>query len=335
MSQCTTCGQCLVNEAKITALVDHFQKTFELNHSLWQERNKNFLFLLCVVGVELLIIFRTEGVISVMADVYSKFLREKSTVDIASGFPFDLLVTILLVVILYLMIQIYHRTSHINRTFGYIKIVEDDIRTVLDISGDGEKSFTRESEYYQKHWRYLLKLTGIVYALILGALLLPIIYGIGKPLEPATEVSAEVILASVNVLVLLMIVVYYVSYFYLTLEPYVTGDKAVISLSLVPATLSSGVRKAGDQFRLWRQGLSSGRFRSALRTAIFFYGVPYGIAVTLLSYAFDYWMGHADLISLKAAVELVLFIILFGLFSCLWIYRHRRMWTSNEGVGGG
>src|SRR3712207_4007359 len=101
MSTCPACGKEPIAEKRAEILAEHFQKTFELNHSLWEERNKNFLVLLGVAGVELLLIYRTDGVLRVIADFYSKFLKDKSPDDIASGFPFNLLISILLVVILY------------------------------------------------------------------------------------------------------------------------------------------------------------------------------------------------------------------------------------------
>lgn len=223
MATCTACGKEPIAEKKAEILADHFQKTFEHNHSLWEERNKNFLVLLGVTGVELLLIYRTDGVLSVIADFYSKFLKDKSPDEIARGFPFNLLISILLVVILYLMIQISHRTSHITRTYGYLEQVERDIRNTLEITSG--HSLTREGEYYRNTQRYLSKLTGAVYALLLGALLLLVGYGKVWPLRPTVTISIDTLLPAVDVLVLGMTGVFYINYLYLSIETYHIGER--------------------------------------------------------------------------------------------------------------
>ena len=42
-----------------TALVEHYQKTYELTYKLWQQRNRTFLLLLAVIAAATFLSFRT------------------------------------------------------------------------------------------------------------------------------------------------------------------------------------------------------------------------------------------------------------------------------------
>jgi uncharacterized membrane-anchored protein YitT (DUF2179 family) len=318
MATCPACGKEPIAEKKAEVLAEHFQKTFEFNHSRWEERNKNFLVLLGITGVELLLIYRTDGVLRVMADFYSNFLKDKGPDDIASGFPFNLLISILLIVILYLMIQIYHRTSHINSTYGYLEKVEGELRNTLEITIG--HSLTREGAYYKNNQRYLLKLTGVVYALILGALLLFIAYGKIRPLRRATTISIDTLLPTVDVLVLAIIAVYYFNYLYLLLEPYIAGDI---------------VKHVREWIRARRDVLSSGEFLKMLFSAVILYGLPYSLITVVMIYLFEYGIEWANLSwwkGVKALLLIVLISIVFGIFSSLWLLRTQQRVAQQDGV---
>lgn len=327
MAICSACGKEPIAEKKAEVLAEHFQKTFELNHSLWEERNKNFLVLLGVTGVELLLIYRTDGVLRVIADFYSRFLKDKSPHDIANGFPFNLLISIILVVILYLMIQIYHRTSHINRTYGYLEKVESDLRNTLEITtGD---SLTREGAYYKNNPRYLLKLTGVVYALLLGTLLLFVGYGKVWLLRPTITISIDTLLPAVDVLVFGITTIYYFSYLSLTLETFVIYDRAKRVYSSAKTHLNS----LREWTRAWRAMLSNGKFWRMLFPAVIFYGIPYSLITVVVIYLFVYGMEWPSLSwwkGVKALLLLVLISIVFGIFSSLWLFRTRQQWATQQ-----
>lgn len=224
MKNCPECSAVLTEETQIQAaevLAEHYQKTFELNHSLWEERNKNFLILLLVAGFEILITYRTPSLTSFFTDLYNHFIAptpSKTTEDISQGFPFQLLQTILLMVILYLLIQIYHRTTHIKRTYNYLKELETDIRAAL-ASHAGTHSFTREGDYYYNpdNQPQLMKLTGIIYSLLLGALLLLVSFGGFWMGDSATGKSA------LDWFIIAIIFLYFGHYFYLAAKSVFTN----------------------------------------------------------------------------------------------------------------
>lgn len=327
MAICPTCGKEPLTEKRADVLAEHFQKTFELNHSLWVERNKNFLVLLGVAGVELLLIYRTDGVLRVITDFYSKFLRDKNPEDIASGFPFNLLISILLVMILYLMIQIYHRTSHITRTFGYLEKVESDLRNTLEITtGD---SLTREGDYYKNNQRYLLKGTGVVYSLLLGALLIFVGYGRLSPLRLTATISIDTLLPVVDVLVVGMIALYYLNYFYLSLETYITGDRA----KRIYRSAKTHLNSLWEWLRAWRAALSTGGFLKMLFPMTIFYGIPYSLITVIVIYLFVGGIerpGPLWLKGVKALLLVVCFSIVFGIFSSFLLSRVRRQCAAQQ-----
>jgi hypothetical protein len=327
MAACSACGKEPIAEKKAEVLADHFQKTFEFNHSRWEERNKNFLVLLGVTGVELLLIYRTDGVLRVIADFYSNFLKDKSPEDIANGFPFNLLISILLVVILYLMIQIYHRTSHINSTYGYLEKVEGELRDTLEITTG--HSLTREGDYYKNNQRLLLKLTGVVYALILGALLLFVGYGKIWPLRLTYVISIDTLLPAVDVLLVGIITIYYFSYLYLSLETFIIGDRAKHFYSSAKTRLI----RLQEWMHARREVLSSGKFLRMLFSAVILYGIPYSLITVVIIYLFGYGMEWPSLSggeAIKALLLILLISIVFGLFSSLWLFRTRQQWAAQK-----
>lgn len=327
MSTCPACGKEPIAEKRAEILAEHFQKTFELNHSLWEERNKNFLVLLGVAGVELLLIYRTDGVLRVMADFYSKFLKDKSPDDIAGGFPFNLLISILLVVILYLMIQISHRTSHIKRTYRYLEQVESELRNTLEISTG--HSLTREGDYYRNNQSYIFKLTGAVYALLLGALLLFVGYGKLQPLRPTSSISFDTLLPVVDVLVLVMTAIFYINYLSLALGRYVSGEKSQHVFGPIKTWLISLQQWAGTR----RAMLSTDKFLRMLFTVMILYGIPYSLVTATVIYLFIFGMEWPTLSwskGIKAITFIMLLSFIFGLFSSLWLFRTRQHWAAQE-----
>jgi hypothetical protein len=327
MPTCPTCGKEPIAEKRAEVLAEHFQKTFELNHSLWEERNKNFLVLLGVAGVELLLIYRTEGVLRVIADFYSKFLKDKSPDDIASGFPFNLLISILLVVILYLMIQISHRTRHIKRTYGYLELVESDLRRTLEITTG--HSLTREGDYYRNNQSYIFTLTGIVYALLLGVLLFLVGYGKLRPLRPTSTISIDTLLPVVDVLVLIMTAIFYIDYLSLALKKYVSHERAEHVFGSINVWLISLRHKV----RTLRAMLSSDKFHRTLFPSMLLYGVPYNLIAATVSYLLVFGMEWPTLSwskVLKTLTFIALLSFIFGLFSSLLLSRARQRQINQE-----
>ncbi|MEM9723233.1 MAG: hypothetical protein AAGA10_28450 [Bacteroidota bacterium] len=156
-------------------LAEHYQKTFELTLKFWESRNRTFLLLLFVIGLGTLLTFKANQADSLLIDFIAGFLKIEDSNrinELRLTFPYSLMQSILLVVIFYLMVQLFHRTNSINRNYDYLGKMEKEIR--LELWGKpclDTISFTRESEHYIKSQQPLKKFIKYSYTGILGLLL--------------------------------------------------------------------------------------------------------------------------------------------------------------------
>lgn len=154
-------------------MVDHYQKTYELTFDLWASRNKTFLLLLGLVGSAPLITFPALGTRSLVFLYlgHALGLKETELLALQNGFPFGILQAIFLFVILYLMVNLYHRTRYVLRNYAYLSALETDIRQALGLGKDNV-AFTRESTFYWGHRDILSGAVKYVYIVLLAGLLL-------------------------------------------------------------------------------------------------------------------------------------------------------------------
>lgn len=158
---------------EIELFVEHYEKTYETTLKVWEQRNRTFLILLVVVGVATLITFNVPEAQPLLADLIAKVLAIKESTRIAAlrtSLPYGLIQSILLMVILYLMVIVYHRTTFILRNYRYLEAVEKEIREGLELPDDSI-AFSREGSFYKEHKPYLSKLVGLAYIVMLGVLL--------------------------------------------------------------------------------------------------------------------------------------------------------------------
>jgi hypothetical protein len=158
---------------KVDILAEHYQKTFELALLTWEKRNLTFHLLLAVVGGATLLTFNVPQAQPLLVDLVMRTLeiQDNSRVqELRSSFPYGLIQSILLMVIMYLTLLLYHRTATIQRFYKYMAFLEDEIRAELGLA-DTAISFTRESTFYQTHKPVLGKFVAATYNLMLGQLL--------------------------------------------------------------------------------------------------------------------------------------------------------------------
>lgn len=157
----------------IDLLAEHYEKTYETTLKVWEQRNRTFLILLAVVGVATLLTFNVPQAQPLLVDLIAKVLAIKDTARIAAlrvSLPYGLIQSILLMVIVYLMVILYHRTTFILRNYQYLDSVEKEIREGLKFPDD-KVAFSREGSFYKEHKPYLSKLVGLAYIVMLGVLL--------------------------------------------------------------------------------------------------------------------------------------------------------------------
>jgi hypothetical protein len=155
-------------------LADHYQKTYELTLETWKERNRSFLLLLAVIGTASLLTFNVEQAQPLLGDLIAKIFSITDATrrgELGDSFPYGLIQSILLMVVLYLMVTLCHRTTSINRHYRYLQSLEQELRNLLALGSDSV-GFTREGAFYwgERHWA--LSVVGYAYKGMLGLLLL-------------------------------------------------------------------------------------------------------------------------------------------------------------------
>ncbi len=154
-------------------LADHYQKTFELTLTTWEKRNQTFLLLLAVVGVATLLTFKVSQAEPLLVDLVVKLLDIKEEVrydELRRSFPYGLIQSILLMVIMYLTLILYHRTATIQRFYRYLAKLETELRSELALPVTAV-TFTRESTFYSEHNPILGRFVAMSYIALLGCLL--------------------------------------------------------------------------------------------------------------------------------------------------------------------
>ena len=155
---------------KAELLVQHYQDTYQLTYQLWQQRNRLFLILLGVVALASLLTYAPETN-SILLLWIGKVLGISDQKALTASVPFALLQAAFLVVVFYLMVNLFHRALYILRNYRYLGELEKEIRTTLQLN-EADLAFTRESRFYWSDRSWVLGTVKYVYIVFLGSLLL-------------------------------------------------------------------------------------------------------------------------------------------------------------------
>jgi hypothetical protein len=164
---------------KAELLVDHYQKTYELTFELWKQRNVTFLVLLGVIAVATLLTFGPAQTNPLLIAWIAKVLgiTEGTRIEqLQKSFPFAILQSLLLVVVFYLIVNLYHRALYVLRNYRYLGELEREIRSELNLP-PASIAFTRESTFYWGDRAPLLGAVKWVYIIFVGTLLFAFLGG--------------------------------------------------------------------------------------------------------------------------------------------------------------
>lgn len=191
-------------------LATHYQNKYELTHELWTQRNSSFLFLLAAIGIGAVLIFGTQDTNSLIIYGIASLLgiSDAARIDaMQRSFPFALLQTIVLIVVYYLMVNLYHRTVSVFRLYRYMGELEREIRQGLELPVTSF-AFTRESTFY---WHKRPRAIGFikwVYTVLLGVLLFMFLGG-----RIYGDIHAQQwLLVALDVVITLPVAVYFFEY---------------------------------------------------------------------------------------------------------------------------
>jgi hypothetical protein len=144
---------------------EHYQKTYELTVQMWEQRNTTFVLLLTV---------NIQETQPLLVDVIAKFagITEQARLnELRKSFPYNLIQTILMMIILYLMVILYHRTSFIRRCYAYLDAIEPELKSGLGLD-PAAVAFTREGSFYHRYKSPYAGFVAATYIAMLGLLLI-------------------------------------------------------------------------------------------------------------------------------------------------------------------
>jgi hypothetical protein len=164
-----------MNKESIQAITEHYQKTFEVTDELWKERNRLFVFLAIASGIGLLLLLPLPEVSRLLVDAIAKLLGITDPVrvnQLYADFPLDILLSILLVIVFYLMQKLNSTNLSVLRNYLYLGAMEGEIRQNLGLPKESV-SFTREGSFYWGRRSPMQAMSKWYYILVLLIVLLP------------------------------------------------------------------------------------------------------------------------------------------------------------------
>lgn len=161
----------------VDVLANHYQKTFEVAFEVWKERNKLFVYLVITASLGLMLLLRVPTADDLIVDAIAKFLDITDATrkaDLRNGFPFDILLSAILVVMFYLMQRLYSTNLSVMRNYQYLGALEKEIQPHLGLPG-GSVAFTREGSFYWDNRRNMQSISKFYYVAVLFIILIPFI----------------------------------------------------------------------------------------------------------------------------------------------------------------
>lgn len=159
----------------IHAVTDHYQKTFELTYETWKERNKLFIYLIFTTSAGLLFLLRVPEFDKLLVESIASILEiddPNRITQLYTNFPFDVLLSAILVIFFYLMQKLYSTNLSVFRHYLYLGAVEDEIRIALNLP-DNSVLFTREGKFYWDRRSIVQNVSKWSYVFVILVTLLP------------------------------------------------------------------------------------------------------------------------------------------------------------------
>jgi hypothetical protein len=135
--------------------------------------------LLAVIGAATLLTFSATQTNPLLVRWIAKLLDVTDKQDIQElgrSFPFGLLQSLLLVVVFYLVVNLYHRALYVLRNYRYLAALESEIRGQLGTPSESI-AFTREGSFYWSDRAFLQSAVKWCYIVLVGCLLFAFLGG--------------------------------------------------------------------------------------------------------------------------------------------------------------
>lgn len=197
-------------EEKYRILIEHYQKSFELTFEMWKQRNRIFLYLLATIGIASLISLKIPQTETLMVYLIAKMTgltKDTDITNLKNNFPYWEIMTILLILIFYLMVNLFHRAISVLRNYQYLAILETEIRNKLKVPKNS-LAFSREGKFYWKDRPKLLFSIKFAYIGSLGILLSLFLY---KRIESLIH-EGNWFHGGISALIIIPIALYFIAY---------------------------------------------------------------------------------------------------------------------------
>jgi hypothetical protein len=165
-----------------------------------------------VAGLGLMLLLRVPTADDLLVDAIAKFLNITDPIrkaELQNGFPFDILLSAILVTLFYFMQRLYSTNLSVMRTYMYLGALEKEIRESLKLPATSI-AFTREGKYYWDRRMIMQNTSKWYYIFVLFVILIPFIVLKLK----ADLVAFNWVVILVDFIVSLMTVLYWLEYAY-------------------------------------------------------------------------------------------------------------------------
>lgn len=179
------------------ALTEHYQKSYEVAHELWLERNRIFLLLLASVAAATLLTFSPESGRPLLLALLGKLLSVGDPESLRKSISFVVMQGIIMIVVFYFMLNLYHAAYEVIRHYNYLEAMEKEIRAHLRLELCAV-AFTRQSTFYWSYrpplwsfvrWTYISLLGGLLGTFIAGRFVYDFRAGVLFPMLVDTAIS--------------------------------------------------------------------------------------------------------------------------------------------------
>jgi hypothetical protein len=199
-----------MEKESVQAITDHYQKTFEVTDELWKERNRLFVFLALTSGIGVLLLLPVPEVSKLLVDAIAKLLGITDPARVSQlyqDFPLDVLLSILLVIVFYLMQKLNSTNLSVMRNYLYLGAMETEIRQDLGLPKESV-SFTREGSFYWGRRSMMQAMSKWYYILVVMIVLLPFLI-----LKLVSDFSSRnVLMIILDGIVTILTLLYFIDY---------------------------------------------------------------------------------------------------------------------------
>src|ERR1700740_1019796 len=130
-------------------LIDHYKDTDAIATRAYDQRNRLLLFLLGAIGIAAILTFRTSGLELVVLKAIAGELKQSEDV-VRQSLPFAVVESLALVIVFFMLVGFYQRSSIMQLYYAYLGDIESAIRNELALPA-GQKPFTLNSRYYMEN----------------------------------------------------------------------------------------------------------------------------------------------------------------------------------------